>query len=101
MVPRFCPTSPPAITPECAPPEIVPETDTLLTAPSFYDAYKALPWVALGWAMYGLWVVFLVISGRVKVTRRNFPASIAGLAANIVLLRSMLLFPRDQVTRST
>ena len=22
----------------------------LLTAPSFYDAYKALPWVALGWA---------------------------------------------------
>ena len=32
----------------------------LLAAPSFFDAYKALPWVALGWALYGLWVVFLV-----------------------------------------
>ena len=58
----------------------------LLTAPSFYDAYKALPWVALGWAMYGLWVVFLVIAGRAHVTTRNFPAAIAGLAANVVLL---------------
>ena len=47
---------------------------------------KALPWVALGWAMYGLWVVFLVIAGRAKVTTRNFPASIAGLAANVILL---------------
>jgi O-antigen/teichoic acid export membrane protein len=58
----------------------------LLAAPSFYEAYRALPWVALGWAMYGLWVVFLVIAGRAKVTMRNFPASIAGLAANVVLL---------------
>jgi O-antigen/teichoic acid export membrane protein len=58
----------------------------LLAAPSFFGAYKALPWVALGWAMYGLWVVFLVVAGRAKVTTRNFPASIAGLAANIVLL---------------
>ncbi|MFZ0040226.1 MAG: lipopolysaccharide biosynthesis protein [Solirubrobacteraceae bacterium] len=63
----------------------------LLAAPSFYDAYKALPWVALGWAMYGLWVVFLVIAGRAKVTTRNFPASLAGLAANVVLL--LLLVP--------
>jgi O-antigen/teichoic acid export membrane protein len=58
----------------------------LLAAPSFFDAYKALPWVALGWAMYGLWVIFLVIAGRAKVTTRNFPASLAGLAANVVLL---------------
>jgi O-antigen/teichoic acid export membrane protein len=58
----------------------------LLAAPSFYEAYKALPWVALGWAMYGLWVVFLAIAGRAKVTERNFPAAIAGLAANVVLL---------------
>jgi O-antigen/teichoic acid export membrane protein len=58
----------------------------LLAAPSFYGAYKALPWVALGWALYGLWVVFLVIAGRAKVTTRNFPASLAGLAANVVLL---------------
>jgi O-antigen/teichoic acid export membrane protein len=36
----------------------------LLAAPAYYGAYKALPWVALGWALYGLWVVFLVIAGR-------------------------------------
>jgi len=58
----------------------------LLAAHSYYGAYRALPWVALGWAMYGLWVVFLVIAGRAKVTTRNFPAAIAGLAANVVLL---------------
>jgi O-antigen/teichoic acid export membrane protein len=58
----------------------------LLAAPSYFGAYRALPWVALGWAMYGLWVVFLVIAGRAKVTTRNFPAAIAGLAANVVLL---------------
>jgi O-antigen/teichoic acid export membrane protein len=62
----------------------------LLAAPSFYDAYKALPWVALGWAMYGLWVVFLVIAARAKVTTRNFPAAIAGLAANVVLLVTLV-----------
>jgi O-antigen/teichoic acid export membrane protein len=49
-------------------------------------AYRALPWVALGWALYGLWVVFLVIAGRAKVTTRNFPAALAGLVANVVLL---------------
>jgi O-antigen/teichoic acid export membrane protein len=62
----------------------------LLAAPSFYDAYKALPWVALGWAMYGLWVVFLVIAGRARVTTRNFPAAFAGLAANVVLLVTLV-----------
>jgi O-antigen/teichoic acid export membrane protein len=58
----------------------------LLAAHSYFGAYKALPWVALGWALYGLWVVFLVIAGRAKVTTRNFPASLAGLAANVLLL---------------
>ncbi len=58
----------------------------LLAAHNYYGAYRALPWVALGWAMYGLWVVFLVIAGRAQVTKRNFPASIAGLIANIVLI---------------
>jgi O-antigen/teichoic acid export membrane protein len=58
----------------------------LLAASSFFGAYRALPWVALGWALYGLWVVFLVIAGRAKVTTRNFPAALAGLVANVVLL---------------
>jgi O-antigen/teichoic acid export membrane protein len=63
----------------------------LLAAHSFFGAYKALPWVALGWALYGLWVIFLVIAGRAKVTTRNFPAALAGLVANVVLL--VLLVP--------
>ena len=58
----------------------------LLTTHGYFGAYRALPWVALGWAMYGLWVVFLVIAGRAQVTRRNFPASLAGLLANVVLV---------------
>jgi O-antigen/teichoic acid export membrane protein len=63
----------------------------LLAAPSFYGAYKALPWVALGWALYGLWVVFMVIAGRAKVTTRNFAAALAGLIVNVVLI--ILLVP--------
>jgi O-antigen/teichoic acid export membrane protein len=63
----------------------------LLAAHSFFGGYRALPWVALGWALYGLWVVFLVIAGRAKVTTRNFPASLAGLAANVILI--LLLVP--------
>jgi O-antigen/teichoic acid export membrane protein len=58
----------------------------LLAAPSFFGGYRALPWVALGWALYGLWVVFLVIAGRARVTTRNFPAALAGLIANVILL---------------
>jgi O-antigen/teichoic acid export membrane protein len=67
----------------------------LLAAPSFFDAYKALPWVALGWALYGLWVVFLVIAGRAKVTTRNFPAALAGLVANVILL--LILVPSQGI----
>jgi O-antigen/teichoic acid export membrane protein len=62
----------------------------LLTAPAYFGAYRALPWVALGWALYGLWVVFLVVAGRAKVTTRNFPAALAGLVANVVLLIALV-----------
>jgi O-antigen/teichoic acid export membrane protein len=68
----------------------------VLAAPSFYGAHTALTWVSLGWALYGLWVVFLVIAGRARITRRNFPASLAGLAANLVLLA--LLIPPLGIT---
>jgi O-antigen/teichoic acid export membrane protein len=62
----------------------------LLAAHAYYGGYRALPWVALGWAMYGLWVVFLVIAGRAKITTRNFPAAFAGLAANVILLITLV-----------
>jgi O-antigen/teichoic acid export membrane protein len=56
----------------------------LLAAPSFYAAHEALPWVALGWALYGLFLVFVTIAGRAKVTTRTFPAAIAGLVVNVI-----------------
>lgn len=58
----------------------------LLAAPSFYAAHEALPWVALGWAMYGLFQVLVAVGGRAKVTTRNFPAALVGLAVNVALL---------------
>jgi O-antigen/teichoic acid export membrane protein len=63
----------------------------LLTTHKYLGAYRAVPWVSLGWAMYGLWVVLLVIAGRASVTKRNFPAALTGLVANVVLL--VLLVP--------
>jgi O-antigen/teichoic acid export membrane protein len=57
----------------------------------YAGAAEAVPWVSLGWALYGLWVVFLVIAGRVKLTQRNFPAAFVGLVVNIVLV--VLLIP--------
>jgi O-antigen/teichoic acid export membrane protein len=64
----------------------------LLSGPNFYGAYRALPWLALGWSLYGLYLVFVVIAGRARVTARNFPAAAAGLAVNLLLL--VLLVPR-------
>jgi O-antigen/teichoic acid export membrane protein len=58
----------------------------IFAAPAFRDAYEALPWVALGWALYGLVVVLTVTTGRAQATARNVPAALAGLAVNVVLL---------------
>jgi O-antigen/teichoic acid export membrane protein len=58
----------------------------LLAAPAYYGAHTALPWLALGWALYGLFVIFVVIAGRAEVTSRNFPAAATGLGANVLLL---------------
>ena len=58
----------------------------LLAAPAYFDAHRALPWLALGWALYGLYLVFVAIAGRARVTSRNLPAAAAGLAVNVALL---------------
>ncbi|MGA2320307.1 MAG: lipopolysaccharide biosynthesis protein [Solirubrobacteraceae bacterium] len=65
----------------------------LLAAHRYFDAYRALPWLALGWALYGLYLVFVVIAGRARVTSRNVPAAIAGLLVNVGLL--LALVPRS------
>jgi O-antigen/teichoic acid export membrane protein len=58
--------------------------------PSFYSASDALPWVALGWALYGLVLVLTTVAGRAKVTSRNFPATGAGLVVNVILLVTLV-----------
>lgn len=58
----------------------------LFAAPEFFGAHRALPWVGLGWALYGLVLVLIVVAGRARVTTRNFPAAAAGLVANVALL---------------
>lgn len=50
---------------------------------SYFGAYRAIPWLALGWSLYGLYLIFIVISGRARRTRRNLPAAFVGLAVNI------------------
>lgn len=65
----------------------------LLATSEYFGAYRALPWLALGWALYGLYLVFVAISARARVTSRNFPAAAAGLAVNIVLL--LVLVPHS------
>jgi O-antigen/teichoic acid export membrane protein len=63
----------------------------LLAAPAYFGAHTALPWLALAWALYGLYQVMIVITGRVRATQRNLPAAAAGLAVNVALL--FLLVP--------
>jgi len=55
-----------------------------------YGAHDALPWLALGWALYGLYLIFVVISGRARQTRRNLPVALAGLAVNVVALVALV-----------
>ncbi len=58
----------------------------LLAAPEYFGAHEALPWLALGWTLYGLYQVTIVITGRARVTQRNVPAAAVGLVVNVVLL---------------
>jgi len=62
----------------------------LLADPSYFAAHEALPWLALGWALYGLNLVFVTVAGRAKVTTRNFPAALAGLAVNALILVTLV-----------
>ena len=52
----------------------------------YFGAHSALPWLALGWSLYGLYQMALVVTGRKLVTRRNVPAAVAGLTVNVLLI---------------
>src|SRR3954447_23732388 len=58
----------------------------IFAAPEFFGAHEALPWVGLGWALYGLFLVLVAMAGRAKVTVRNAPAALTGLIVNVALL---------------
>jgi O-antigen/teichoic acid export membrane protein len=62
----------------------------LLAAPSYFGAHTALPWLALGWTLYGLYLVLIVITGRARVTQRNLPPALVGLAVNVALLLALV-----------
>jgi O-antigen/teichoic acid export membrane protein len=62
----------------------------LLADPQYFEAHEALPWLALGWALYGLNLVFITVAGRAKVTTRNFPAALAGVAVNALVLVALV-----------
>ena len=64
----------------------------ITTGSGYLAAYRAIPWVCLGWALYGLWVVLLVVAGRMNITSRNVQAAFAGVVVNVVLL--VVLVPR-------
>jgi len=64
----------------------------LATRSEYHPAMDALPWVALGWALYGLVLVLVTVAGRAKVTTRNFPAAAIGLVVNVALL-ALLVHP--------
>jgi O-antigen/teichoic acid export membrane protein len=61
----------------------------LLAAPEFFAAHEALPWVALGWALYGLYLVLVSMAGRAHVPIRTVPPALLGLVVNVAALLAL------------
>jgi O-antigen/teichoic acid export membrane protein len=57
----------------------------LLAAPEFFESYEAVGLLSLGAALYGLYLVLVVVLGRTGRTEFNLPAALAATAANIGL----------------
>ena len=62
----------------------------VFAAANFQAAFPALPWVSLGWALYGVFILLVVVAGRAQVTTRNAPAAFSGLVVNVVLLVALV-----------
>ena len=62
-----------------------------LAAPEFFDAYKAVPLVATGVALYALYLVLSVSVQRTGRTSFNFPVTGTALAVNVAL--NLILVP--------
>jgi O-antigen/teichoic acid export membrane protein len=68
----------------------------LLVDDQYAAAAGALPWLAVGWALWGLTWVFTTIAGRHHATGRTLPAALLGLAVNVLAL--WLLVPSLEAT---
>jgi O-antigen/teichoic acid export membrane protein len=62
-----------------------------LAAPKFFDSYEAIGLITTAVTLYAVYMVLVVILGRTGRTEFNLPATLAALAANIVL--NLLLVP--------
>jgi O-antigen/teichoic acid export membrane protein len=62
-----------------------------LAAPEFFDSYEAIGLISTAVTLYAVYMVLVVILGRTGRTEFNLPATLAALAANIVL--NLLLVP--------
>lgn len=70
---------------------VAPWIVRLIAAPEYFDAYKAVGPVVAGTALYAIYMVLLVVLGRTGRTEFNFPATLAGVVANIAL--NLILVP--------
>jgi O-antigen/teichoic acid export membrane protein len=62
-----------------------------LAAPKFFDSYEAVGLISTAVTLYAVYMVLVVILGRTGRTEFNLPATLAALAANVVL--NLLLVP--------
>jgi O-antigen/teichoic acid export membrane protein len=62
-----------------------------LAAPQFFESYKAVPLVSTGVTMYALYMVLVVVIGRVGRTEFNFPVTATAAGVNVGL--NLLLVP--------
>jgi O-antigen/teichoic acid export membrane protein len=67
----------------------------LLAAPEFFESYEAIGLLALGAALYGIYLTQVVILGRVGRTEFNFPATLAATVANVGL--NLWLVPKHGI----
>jgi O-antigen/teichoic acid export membrane protein len=56
-----------------------------LAAPEFFESYKAVPLVSTGVTLYALFLVLVVVIGRVGRTGYNFPVTATAAAVNVGL----------------
>ena len=64
---------------------IAPWILRVFTGPEYFEAYKAVGPLVAGTALYAIYMVLLVVLGRTGRTEFNFPATLAGVVANIGL----------------